>query len=122
MKLARFVAPARAELLAEVAYYNNKELGLGSRFLADVEDATARALAYPLTGLPASENTRRMFLKDFPFALVYRPDENGIVVFALAHHSRRPKYWRHATVHAGDDGHEEIQVSISQLPLFSTPR
>jgi toxin ParE1/3/4 len=35
-----------------------------------------------------------MFLKDFPFALVYRPDENGIVVFALAHHARRPKYWR----------------------------
>jgi hypothetical protein len=42
MKRARFVAPAKAELLAEVAYYNNKELGLGSRFLAVVEDATAR--------------------------------------------------------------------------------
>lgn len=60
MKRARFIAPARAELLAEVAYYNNKELGLGSRFLAVVEDATARALAYPLTGSPASENTRQM--------------------------------------------------------------
>jgi toxin ParE1/3/4 len=94
VKSARFVAPARRELLAEVAYYNNMELGLGSRFLTAVEDATARALAYPLTGTPASENTRRMFLKDFPFALVYRPDENGLVVFALAHHARRPEYWR----------------------------
>jgi len=83
-----------ASFLAEVAYYSNKESGLGSRFLTAVEDATARALAYPLTGTPASENTRRMFLKDFPFALVYRPDENGIVVFALAHHARRPEYWR----------------------------
>jgi plasmid stabilization system protein ParE len=94
VKRARFVAPARRELLEEVAYYNNIELGLGSRFLTAIEDATARALAYPLTGTPASENTRRMFLKDFPFALVYRPDDNGIVVFALAHHARRPKYWR----------------------------
>jgi toxin ParE1/3/4 len=94
VKRARFVAPARRELLAEVAYYNNKELGLGSRFIAAVEDATARALAYPLTGTPAAEKTRRMFLKDFPFALVYRPDENGIVVFALTHHARRPRYWR----------------------------
>jgi len=94
VKRARFVAPARRELLAEVAYYSNKESGLGSRFLTAVEDATARALAYPLTGTPASENTRRMFLKDFPFALVYRPDENGIVVFALAHHARHPGYWR----------------------------
>jgi hypothetical protein len=35
-----------------------------------------------------------MFLRDFPFALVYRPDDMGIVVFALAHHARRPGYWR----------------------------
>ena len=94
MKRARFVAPARRELLAEVAYYSNKELGLGSRFLTAVEDATARALAYPLTGTPASENTRRMFLKDFPFAIVYRPEENRTIVFALAHHARGPEYWR----------------------------
>jgi hypothetical protein len=94
MKRARFVAPARRELLPEVTCYNDKELGLGVLFLAAIEDATARALAYPFTGTPASKNTRRMFLKDFPFALVYRPDENGIVVFALAHHARRPGYWR----------------------------
>jgi len=94
VKRARFVAPARREVLVEVTYYNAKELGLGSRFLASVEDATSRALAYPLTGTPASKNTRRMFLKDFPFALVYRPDEEGIVVFALAHHARRPEYWQ----------------------------
>ena len=94
MKRARFVAPARRELLAEVAYYNNKELGLGGRLLAAVKEATARALAYPLTGTQASEKTRRMFLKDFPFTLVYRPDENGVVIFALAHHARRPEYWR----------------------------
>ena len=94
MKRARFVAPARREVLAEVTYYNAKELGLGSRFLASVEDATSRALAYPFTGSPASKNTRRVFLKDFPFALVFRPDEEGIVVFALAHHARRPEYWR----------------------------
>ena len=88
------VAPARSELLVEVAYYSNKELGLGSRFLTALEDTTIRAFAYPLTGTPASENTRRIFLKHFPFALVYRPDENGIVVFELAHHARRPGYWQ----------------------------
>ena len=98
MKRARFVAPARREVLAEVAYYRAKELELGSRFLASVEDATSRALSYPLTGTPASNNTRRVFLKYFPFALVYRPDEEGIVVFALANHARRPEYWRNRIV------------------------
>jgi len=94
VKRVRVAAPARHELLAEVAYDEAKEPGLGGRFLVAVEEATARALAYPLTGTPASARTRRMFLKDFPFALVYRTDDMGIIVFALAHHARRPGYWR----------------------------
>jgi hypothetical protein len=49
-----------------------KELGLGSRFLASVADASSRALAYPLTGTPASKNTRSVFLKDFPCSLRLR--------------------------------------------------
>ena len=44
MKRARFVAPARRELLEEVAYYNNIELGLGCRFLNAIENATARTM------------------------------------------------------------------------------
>ena len=93
MNRARFIAPARREFLAEVAYYNGKERGPGARFASAVEEATARAVAFPLTGSPSSRKTRRVFVKDFPFALVYRPDEGGIVIFALAHHSRRPEYW-----------------------------
>jgi hypothetical protein len=33
-------------------------------------------------------------LKDFPFSIVYRPEPDGIVVFAVPHHSRLPGYWR----------------------------
>ena len=94
MSRARFVAAARREFLTEVAYYNNEQPGLGERFVAAVEEATARALAFPLAGSPASRNTRRVFLRDFPFAVVYRATADGIIIFALAHHSRLPNYWR----------------------------
>jgi len=50
VKRARFVAAARREFLAEVVYYNKEEPGLGVRFAAAVEDATARALAFPRAG------------------------------------------------------------------------
>ena len=53
-----------------------------------------RAVAFPLTGSPASKSTRRVFVKNFPFAVVYRLDAEGIVVFAVAHHSRKPEYWQ----------------------------
>lgn len=94
MKRARLVAAARREFLTEVFYYEKERDGLGIRFSAAVEEATARALAFPLAGSVASANTRRVMVRDFPFSLVYRPTEQGIVVFALAHHSRLPDYWQ----------------------------
>lgn len=65
---------------------------LGARFAAAVEEATTRAVAFPSTGSLASKNTRRVFIKDFPIALVYRQEEGGILIVALAHHARRPHY------------------------------
>ncbi len=58
-----------------------------------IEDAAARALAFPLSGTPSASYTRRVFLKGFPFSLFYRPEDSGIVIFATAHHARKPRYW-----------------------------
>lgn len=93
MRRARFVAEARQEFLAEVAYYNEIQSGLGARFAKAVEEATVRALAFPLSGIPSASNTRRVFLKGFPFSLFYRPEDSGIVILATAHHARNPRYW-----------------------------
>jgi hypothetical protein len=68
VKRARFISVAAREFLAEVAYYDEATPGDGARFTAAVERATALALAFPLAG--------------------------GIVVFAVAHSSKRPGYWQ----------------------------
>jgi plasmid stabilization system protein ParE len=93
VKHIRFISAARQEFLAEVAYYNEIQPGLGARFTTAVENATARALAFPLAGSPAISNTRRVVLKDFPFSIFYRSENSGIVIFAVSHQSRRPAYW-----------------------------
>lgn len=93
MKRARFIAAARQEFLAEVAYYNEVQTGLGIRFTKAVEEATIRALTFPLSGTPSASNTRRVFLKGFPFSLFYRQEGEGIVIFAASHNSRKPYYW-----------------------------
>jgi len=91
---ARFIAAARLEFLAEVIYYGEAEAKLGTRFTAAVEEAAARAVAFPLSGSPFRSNSRRVLVKGFPFSLVYRPEPDGIVIFAVAHHARRPYYWQ----------------------------
>lgn len=97
MSHARFIAAARLEFLAEVIYFSEAEAGLGVRFNAAVEESAARALAFPQSGSPYRFNTRRVFVKDFPFSLIYRPEPGGIVIFAIAHHARRPYYWQSRT-------------------------
>jgi len=94
VKRARFVASAREEFLAEVAYYEQVQTGQGARFATAVEEATARALAFPLSGSTATPTIRRVIIMNFPFSIVYRPTADGIVVFAVAHHARLPGYWR----------------------------
>mgnify|MGYP001237709116 CR=1 FL=1 len=97
MKRARFIAAARLEFLAEVIYYNEAQSGLGERFTTAVEEAAARAAGFPLSGSPSRAKTRRMVVKGFPFSLVYRPELDEIVIFAVAHHARRPFYWQSRT-------------------------
>jgi hypothetical protein len=62
---ARFVAAARLEFLAEVIYYSEVEGGLGARFAAAVDEAAARAVAFPQSGSPYHSDTRVSSSKTF---------------------------------------------------------
>ena len=94
MRVARFAEAAKLELIQEVEFYENIEAGLGARFLASIREVVSRAILYPLTGSPYRKNTRRLLVKDFPFAVIYRSHTDGVVIFAVAHLSKRPGYGR----------------------------
>ena len=93
MKRVRFLSAAREEFLAEVAYYSTAQQGLGTQFALAVEEATIRALAFPLAGSPSAAKSRHVNVRRFPFSIFYRVEADGIVIFAVAHHARRPNYW-----------------------------
>jgi plasmid stabilization system protein ParE len=94
VKPVRFLEEARAEFLEQIAYYEERQDGLGDRFRQAVEAATVLASAHPMLGSPWKLRTRRVFPKGFPFSLVYRVEPKELVVFAVAHFKRRPTYWR----------------------------
>lgn len=98
MKKVDFVAAAREEFLAEVAYYNKARPDFGARFAEAIEKAAMLALVFPDAGSPSSSGTRRVTVKDFPFSLFYKSSSDGIVIVAVAHPSRRPRYWRERVV------------------------
>ena len=94
MKQTRFLEEAEAEFLKEVEYYAKVQPRGAERFRGAIEEATARALAFPMAGLTYLTGTRRVFVKGYPFFLVYEPDPEGVVVLAVVHEARRPGYWQ----------------------------
>jgi toxin ParE1/3/4 len=89
----RFLEEAEAEFLKEVQYYADVQAKGAERFRTAVEEAAARALAFPMAGQPYRSKTRRVFVRGYPFFLVYRPETEGVAIFAVAHEARRPGYW-----------------------------
>jgi hypothetical protein len=90
---SRFHEAADAELVEAIEYYDAKAAGLGDRFLAEVKLATRHMEQYPQIAPVSDDGVRVSVLVRFPYSLMYVVDEHEILVLALAHQSRRPRYW-----------------------------
>ncbi|MBV8211393.1 MAG: type II toxin-antitoxin system RelE/ParE family toxin [Burkholderiaceae bacterium] len=89
-----FHPEAEAEHLAEVAFYESRRKGLGGRYLASFGAAMERVCRDPKQfRIECEPDLRRIFLRGFPFAIIYRDVGRQIQVLAVAHRRRRPGYW-----------------------------
>ena len=87
--------PAAAEdLLAASVYYATIRASLGAAFVDRVEVAVSRAWQAPLTGSPVSANLRRIFVRRFPYSVIFAVEDARIFIVAVAHFRRRVGFWR----------------------------
>ncbi|MGH8771908.1 MAG: type II toxin-antitoxin system RelE/ParE family toxin [Burkholderiales bacterium] len=61
---------------------------------AEFENSVNLLLQYPGLGPMWRHGKRRLVMKRFPFSVIYTVVADQIRVLAVAHHSRRPEYWR----------------------------
>ena len=95
MKPARFLDEADYEMRIQALAYELKRPGLGQRFIARIERTVAFLREYPRAGAPLSRSPyRKMNVLGLPFRLVYAVTTKRIWIVAVAHHSRRFRYWR----------------------------
>jgi plasmid stabilization system protein ParE len=88
-----FLAPAQNELDDAVAWYNRQAAGLGRELLDELDRAVRRGLAFPLSYPEIEPGIRRCRLGRFPYGVIYGLDGDTLVVVAVAHLHRRPRYW-----------------------------
>ena len=84
---------ASEELIEAADFYEQRESGLGYRFLDALEDSIAR-LKVESCLAPSDEQGRRKYLiHGFPYVVIYRIKGTVLYVLAVAHTSRKPDYW-----------------------------
>lgn len=88
----RFLDPAEEEMTAATRMYEDQAVGLGERFLDEVEGCVDLLLDRPYIGRQVGQ-FRRFPLRKCPFALIYALEDGDLVVVAVSHHRRRPGYW-----------------------------
>ena len=89
----RFLIQAQLELDDAVAWYNQRSEGLGQEFLDELDRVVRRAIRFPLSCPEIEPGIRRGLIARFPFGLIYGIDDDTLVVIAVAHLHRRPRYW-----------------------------
>jgi plasmid stabilization system protein ParE len=100
MPAVRVLEAAAAEAAEAAAWYEARRKGLGAEFRSEIRLALDRLREGILRGTPwpgrlGQRGVKRLLMQRFPFSVVFVAVQEEVTVLALAHHRRKPGYWRH---------------------------
>src|SRR5262245_35107621 len=88
------VPPAIREANRARRRYARISSGTALGFVRELDNALAQIAAAPQQWAPYLHGTRVYQLRRFPYLVIYREYTAFVRVYAVAHTSRQPGYWR----------------------------
>ena len=93
MSLELSVSPgAEADILEAFSWYEERQSGLGRRFIGELDLAFARIKSDPLSYQEDLPAIRRCILRVFPYLVFYTLSDNHIEILAVIHAGQDPSY------------------------------
>ena len=89
----RFLSLANHEVDAAVAWYTELAEDAGRDFLDELDRVVRLIRIYPFLATQIEVDIRRFLFALFPYSLIYGIHQETIVVIAVAHQHREPRYW-----------------------------
>ena len=85
-----FLYAAEADLQRAYQRYEDKQTGLGTKFLEHVEYGLQQVQRFPESGFQISEKHRRVLLKKFPYGIFYTTYPKRTVISAILDLTQNP--------------------------------
>jgi plasmid stabilization system protein ParE len=95
VSLPVIVSPEAEDDLAEAkSWYDNQRPGLGDDFLLCVEQSFDVIQRMPTLYGKVFQDLRLALVRRFPYAVIYRVDDDQITIVAIYHTHRNPRGWQ----------------------------
>ena len=89
------LAPAAENDVADAfGWYKQRNATAADAFRTEVFAVLDRLAEAPLSYPPDDDGNRKRVIKRFPFSVWFEVQGDTVTVLAIAHHRRRPGYWR----------------------------
>jgi toxin ParE1/3/4 len=90
------LTPEAEEELAGAASFCKQQFGtFAAENFLDTFESKARLIGeFPGIGTPTSKGRSLFPIGRYPFSILYRVVDKVVRISAIAHHGRRPEYWR----------------------------
>ena len=90
----RFASAAEEELAKSIVFYRDISPELAEDFVTQLDRVVDLLRRSPKLGTLGDADLRKFPLTRFPFTIHYRIESETMVIYAVAHQSRRPGYWK----------------------------
>ena len=94
MKPFHFHPEALLEADEAAKFYEERQNGLGKRFIEALTDTINRIKRDPKLYKKIDNNVRKCRLLHFPYGVIYRDKNEFIEIIAVMHLRRKPGYWK----------------------------
>ena len=89
-----FHPDALEEAISAARWYRERSPRAAKRFVAELNQVIDGILEAPQRWPLWSRGTRKVKLPCFPYLVIYRVKDDGVLILAVAHGHRHPGYWR----------------------------
>lgn len=90
----RLAKSARKELVEAIQYHEKGRAGIGEELAEEIDRAVRLIAERPMVGSDIGKGERKFTVDRFRYNVIYRIEEKTLFVLAIAHHRRKPNYWR----------------------------
>ena len=94
MKPFHFHPEALLEANESAKFYEERQEGLGKRFVEALTDAISRIRRRPELFGRVDDNIRKCRILRFPYGVIYRDKKKSVEIIADMHLKRKPDYWK----------------------------